>query len=178
MKLKNFSITAPIANEKLDQIIDEAVKRIICKVAEGVEDGIKNNLIKMGWTPPPEDPHPLPKKYKLHETGWGIDVIGRAFISNDPTYVENGLQRKTKKAAELAAKRMRRIMLLSALAAELGGEREFVEGEQNYCIDKHIESDKWTAVFNEHCYEPEKVYMTKDCAEKICNMLNSGEFKL
>jgi len=37
---------------------------------------------------------------------------------------------------------------------------------------------KWTLYFIVSYCEPEKVYMTKECAEEICRMLNEREFEL
>ena len=139
-------------------------------------------MLEQGWTPPPEDPHPLPKKYQLHETGWGIDILGSVVRCSDANsfeevnFIRAGLSRKTKEAAEIAAKRMHRMMPLSALAAELGGEREFVTSKKNWFIARN--GANWIEGYSTSYYNPEKVYMTKECAEKICRMLNTGEFEI
>ena len=128
-------------------------------------------LVEMGWTPPQEKP----KKYKLSEYGFRVYQDGyHEYPSNVCT--NWGVTRKTETYAKLAFARSWATMRLSALAAELGGEKKFIEGEDNFYIfqDKH----KWVIGLTLGLFHPEKVYMNAKCAREICRMLNAGEFKL
>ena len=144
-----------------------------------IEKGTFDKLVEMGWTPPEKQ-----NKYELSNQGYIIngncsikEHYEKDYFYND-SYLENGAARKTKETAQLAAKRMRRMMRLSALSAELGGEVEFVDGEASWYVFYNHEQKKW-----EYCYtmthESEGVvYMTAECARKICSMLNDMEFEL
>ena len=123
------------------------------------------------------DEIPKPIRYELSETGYRITYLAEVVQdTQNKKIIESGFTRKTKISAQLAANRMIRMMRLSALAAELGGEKEFIEGEDNFYIfqDKH----KWVIGLTLGLFHPEKVYMNAKCAREICRMLNAGEFKL
>lgn len=67
------------------------------------------------------------KKYRLYETNYYIANDGCITKTSKESYpykyTQIGTTRKRKTSAQLAAKRTKRIMLLSALAAELNGEK-------------------------------------------------------
>ncbi len=88
-----------------------------------------------------------------------------------------GLIRNTAESAWVSARRNIRANRLEALAHSIGGAYEFEFGEENYYI--YVEED---GTFAKHCItsflEPEKIYMTQDTAEQVCEILNSGTYKL
>ena len=88
-----------------------------------------------------------------------------------------GLVRNTAESAWVSARRNIRANRLEALAHMIGGAYEFEFGEENYYI--YVEED---GTFVPHMIpsplEPEKIYMTKDTAEQVCEILNSGRYKL
>jgi hypothetical protein len=66
---------------------------------------------------------------------------------------------------------------LEALAHSIGGAYEFEFGEENYYIV--IDSDGvFTIDWMDKILEPEKIYMTEKTAEQVCEILNSGTYKL
>ena len=88
-----------------------------------------------------------------------------------------GLIRNTAESAWVSARRNIRANRLEALAHMIGGAYEFEFGEENYYV--YVEED---GTFVPHMIpsplEPEKIYMTKETAEQVCEILNSGTYKL
>ena len=88
-----------------------------------------------------------------------------------------GLIRNTAESAWVSARRNIRANRLEALAHSIGGAYEFEFGEGNYymSVDNggifHISTSSYYL-------EPEKIYMTRDTAEQVCEILNSGTYKL
>lgn len=117
---------------------------------------------------------PKQKKVNLKGGKYRFQMDGQVFLG-EGRYYNYGDTRQTEEQAELASKRMLRVNRLSALAAQLGGEKEFVEGEKNWniCFD-----ERWYIFDSRHKYDIEKVYMTRECAEQICDLLNKGLFDL
>ena len=88
-----------------------------------------------------------------------------------------GLIRDTAYSAYVSARRNIRGNRLEALAHSIGGAYEFEFGEDNYYI--YVREDGIFNVGDVDCiFEPEKIYMTKDTAEQVCEILNSGTYKL
>lgn len=115
---------------------------------------------------------------------WTIISNGKVLHSiTMSSYANAGSERNTEKAAKLASERMTKANRLSALAHELEGEKEFTPygtpGSNYYVylhnVKGHNETWKIVTTFS---YSPERVFMTKECAIKICEMLNSGEVVL
>lgn len=90
--------------------------------------------------------------------------------------IKYGRLRRTEKAAEIDFKRQTRMMRLSALAWEVGECVEFDVREDNYFVT-YI-NNEWQADAAKDIYDSEKVYMTKDTAIKVCEILNSSEYFL
>ena len=88
-----------------------------------------------------------------------------------------GLIRNTAESAWVSARRNIRANRLEALAHMIGGAYEFEFGEENYYIifNKEGVAEVYAAINN---LEPEKIYMTKETAEQVCEILNSGTYKL
>lgn len=88
-----------------------------------------------------------------------------------------GLIRTDSESAWVSARRNIRANRLEALAHSIGGAYEFEFGEENYYV--YVEED---GTFVPHMIpsplEPEKIYMTKETAEQVCKILNSGTYKL
>ena len=126
-----------------------------------------------------------PKKFEW-EYGYTPSVVGNAgtYIigSNKPqkgdSFIEHGRYRLTKESAEQSLSRNKRANRLEALAEQLGGLKVFEYEVYNYYIFKNICSGEWQHAWASHSNYPEAVYMTLDCANEICRMLNEGEFSL
>lgn len=68
---------------------------------------------------------------------------------------------------------------LEALAHSIGGAYEFEIGEKNYYIILSTDGIFEYAIAEVGSWkEVEKIYMTKDTAEQVCEILNSGTYKL
>ena len=88
-----------------------------------------------------------------------------------------GLIRTDSESAWVSARRNIRANRLEALAHSIGGAYEFEFGEGNYYVV--VGEDGTFDACISACYlEPEKIYMTKETAEKVCEILNSGSYKL
>ena len=88
-----------------------------------------------------------------------------------------GLIRDTAESAYVSARRNIRANRLEALAHSIGGAYEFEFGKDNYYI--YVRDDETFGVaYSTPVFEPEKIYMTKETAEKVCEILNSGTYKL
>ena len=88
-----------------------------------------------------------------------------------------GLVRNTAESAWASARRNIRANRLEALAHMIGGTYEFEFGEENYCIVIDAEG-VFSVDWMDKILEPEKIYMTKETAEQVCEILNSGTYKL
>lgn len=98
--------------------------------------------------------------------GWNIDILNKL-----------GDIRTNPESAWVSARRNIRANRLEALAHSIGGAYEFGVGEANYYIYFNNEGIARTVCCTDNV-EPEKIYMTKDTAEKVCEILNSGRYKL
>ena len=87
-----------------------------------------------------------------------------------------GLIRNTAESAWVSARRNIRANRLEALAHSIGGAYEFEFGEDNYYIA--VDDGLFDVRVSSYYLEPEKIYMTRDTAEKVCEILNSGRYKL
>lgn len=88
-----------------------------------------------------------------------------------------GLIRNTAESAWVSARRNIRANRLEALAHSIGGAYEFEFGEDNYFI--YVMEDGTFAIGDvDVILEPEKIYMTEKTAEQVCEILNSGTYKL
>ena len=88
-----------------------------------------------------------------------------------------GLIRTDSESAWVSARRNIRANRLEALAHSIGGAYEFEFGEDNYIIYV-LEDGTFALGIVGVELEPEKIYMTKETAEKVCEILNSGTYKL
>ena len=103
---------------------------------------------------------------ELDEYNWNISLLKKL-----------GDIRTDSESAWVSARRNIRANRLEALVHSIGGAYEFEFGEDNYYIAIDAEG-----VFIKYrvsgLLEPEKIYMTRDTAEKVCEILNSGRYKL
>ena len=88
-----------------------------------------------------------------------------------------GLIRTDSESAWVSARRNIRANRLEALAHSIGGAYEFEFGEENYYIVIDAEG-VFIVDWMDEILEPEKIYMTKETAEQVCEILNSGTYKL
>ena len=91
-----------------------------------------------------------------------------------------GLIRNTADSAWVSARRNIRANRLEALAHMIGGAYEFKIGVGNYYvyIEEVADGLKFITSSVKFGLEPEKIYMTKETAEQVCEILNSGTYKL
>ena len=98
--------------------------------------------------------------------GWNIDILNKL-----------GDIRTNPESAWVSARRNIRANRLEALAHSIGGAYEFEFRKDNYYI--YVREDGTFAVGDVYIIlEPEKIYMTKNTAEQVCEILNSGIYKL
>lgn len=88
-----------------------------------------------------------------------------------------GLIRTDFESAWVSARRNIRANRLEALAHSIGGAYKFEFGENNYYVYVD-EANRFKHIFIQYTLEPEKIYMTKETAEQVCEILNSGTYKL
>ena len=88
-----------------------------------------------------------------------------------------GLIRNTAESAWVSARRNIRANRLEALAHSIGGAYEFEFGAENYYVAVD-EDGLFDVRISSYYLEPEKIYMTEKTAEKVCEILNSGTYKL
>ena len=88
-----------------------------------------------------------------------------------------GLIRTDFESAWVSARRNIRANRLEALAHSIGGAYEFEFGEENYYIVIDAEG-VFIIDWMDEILEPEKIYMTRETAEQVCEILNSGTYKL
>ena len=98
--------------------------------------------------------------------GWNTDILNKL-----------GDIRTNPESAWVSARRNIRANRLEALAHSIGGAYEFEFGEENYYVVIDTEGD-FSMDWMDEILEPEKIYMTKETAEKVCEILNSGRYKL
>ena len=98
--------------------------------------------------------------------GWNVDILNKL-----------GDIRTNPESAWVSARRNIRANRLETLAHSIGGAYEFEFGGKNYYV--YVMEDGTFDVGDEGAIlEPEKIYMTKDIAEQVCEILNSGRYKL
>lgn len=91
---------------------------------------------------------------------------------------ELGLLRTNPESAWVSARRNIRANRLEALAHSIGGAYEFELGENNHYVYVEEVTTRFKHTFIQYTLEPEKIYMTKETAEQVCEILNSGKYKL
>ena len=123
---------------------------------------------------------PLFEKYKLTESTWYVGFCNRLGESTGTTEhnISKGIYRKNKKDVERLSERRVKSEKLSALACELGVERDFKAEEQSYYIIFDKSCNLYTTTSGRDWNTPGVPYMTKEGANEICGMLNNGEFEL
>lgn len=122
-------------------------------------------------------PKPKPGKWEPEGGSW---YFNSSETSNAPTPTSNyhrlvGAERQSDEEADIALAGQKRRNILSAWAAENGGEQEFVKGKNNWYVE--FDSSCYLAVTN--CkYQFEVVYMTKKSAVEFCEWYNEGRIEL
>jgi len=104
--------------------------------------------------------------------------IGSIYSGTAETHLNHGRYRKTKEGAELSLKRNQRANRLEMLTEYLGGLREFVNDRDSWYIFFSIEDDCWDFGYSVYSYHPDSVYMTREVAKQVCELLNSGAYSL
>ena len=88
-----------------------------------------------------------------------------------------GLIRTDSESAWVSARRNIRANRLEALAHSIGGAYEFEFDTENYYMSVD-NGGIFHISISSYYLEPEKIYMTRDTAEQVCEILNSGRYKL
>ncbi len=104
------------------------------------------------------------------------EIVDSGYDGDHVVALKHGRLRKTKEAADDALALNMRVGRLHALAEQLGGLKEWLRWEENWYIEFY--KVEYSAGYSCTVYEPEKVYMTKECAKQISKMLKDGTFKL
>ena len=98
--------------------------------------------------------------------GWNIDILNKL-----------GDIRTNPESAWVSARRNIRANRLEALAHSIGGAYEFEFNIENYYV--YVDGvGVFKTTYSQSYLEPEKIYMTKETAEQVCEILNSGAYKL
>ena len=111
------------------------------------------------------------KTYGLWDTSYGTNATGNA-----KDYLEHGRYRLTKQAAELSLERNCKANRLEALVESLGGLIEFVYGVESYYV--YSLNGNWEYRCHANTFHVEKVYMTEEIAQQVCEILNKGRYVL
>ena len=88
-----------------------------------------------------------------------------------------GLIRTDSESAWVSARRNIRANRLEALAHSIGGAYEFEFNIENYYVYVNGVGE-FNITYSQSSLEPEKIYMTEKTAEQVCEILNSGAYKL
>lgn len=105
--------------------------------------------------------------------------IGFPFdIENKTTWINLGEVRATEEQAEEAIRRNIRGNRLEALAHSIGGVYEFNPKRNNFFIVFDSNTIKADIDYTTNIFSAERVYMSKETAEKVVEILNSGTYKL
>ncbi len=115
-----------------------------------------------------------PKRYELEYPTGGYLLKNRY----DNMYEEaiNGRYRRSFENKKISDERNLRANRLEALVDQLFGLNEWTEDEQDYYIFR--DRGVWDYMWANNVFMPEAVYMTHECAEKVCKILNAKEFSL
>lgn len=89
-----------------------------------------------------------------------------------------GLIRTDSESAWVSARRNIRANRLEALAHSIGGAYEFEFDKKNNYYIYVVEDGTFDVASTDIWFEPEKIYMTAETAEQVCEILNSGIYKL
>ena len=121
------------------------------------------------------------KPYKIEFVKDKTYIIGLYYVSSecngkDKDYNNHGRYRKTEEGAELSLERNKKANRLEMLVESLNGLTEFNKNQNNYYV---YYDDKWDYSYTNDLFCPERVYiLTKEIAREVCELLNSGKYKL
>ena len=106
----------------------------------------------------------------------GTFAIDNGYSDGDYGWKENARYRHTKEQANISLARNKRANRLEALAMAIGGAYEWEEDENNYFI--YYINGKYATHYANYVYRATDVYMTKETAIKVCEILNAGRYSL
>jgi len=115
------------------------------------------------------------KKFEFEYKG-DVYIVEKNFtakaVGNSEDYLKHGRYRKTKESAEDALELNKRINRLHSAV-------EIIQGNNGGKCYIYSYKGEWTYSINDdECGYPNRVYMERDTAIKICKLLNSGELTL
>jgi len=137
----------------------------------------------------------IPKrpKIKLKKGKYLIDLNDDTIYENDKfiDYLyeeyskENGLVRNNKALAENVLKQIKKFTRILALRDQeciYSRGYEFIKGGDNWIIKYDFaeeENNRWVTAYTDYYYFPDRIYFrTEEDAQKICDILNEGRFKI
>ena len=140
-----------------------------------VESNRLQRLYYKGYEPTITVPEPPKKEYKFKSFEWQYTITTLEVLSQVDGHSKrlflNGLYRHTREQAEASLERNRKANRLEMLVYDIQDE----VGGDYYIYRK---DDKWEYCSSSISFYPEVVYMDKDTAEKICEILNNEEYEL
>jgi len=125
---------------------------------------------------------PQKPKVELKEGTFSINFQSDNIINySNNNLAKNGLTRNDKKTAEKALKQIKRFARLSALRDQECPDSigyEYTKNKNNYYIYQIEDSKEFGVDYNDFQIEYKIYFKTKEDAELICDILNSGKFDL
>lgn len=125
-----------------------------------------------------------PKKFEMKYLKNKTYLLDRGewLRNQDGSYIhclDNGWYRLTEESSKRSLARNKRANRLEALVDQLGGMKKWIEGDKDNCyIYFSAQSNKYNAANSSDYYHTDKVYMTSNCANEVCRILNAGEYSL
>jgi hypothetical protein len=157
----------------------DKIKALAMELYKNEEVAIELANVIFGIRDGDYEPEQFEFKFKEGQTY----VLGMQSFSDDGNGeaslgLDHGRYRKTREGVKLSLKRNQRANRLEMLVEYLGGLKEWVNYEKNNFIYYDISRGEYLNFHNSVSFESEKVYMTQECAEKVCELLNSGSYSL
>ena len=157
----------------------EKIKALAMELYKNEEVAIELANIIFGIRDGDCEPEKFEIEFKKNDTYFlAANSVSKSWSGVDKVYLEHGRYRTTQEGAELSLKRNQRANRLEMLVEYLGGLKEFVVGEENWYVGYACLEREWVSHYSEDVYIPERVYMTKEVAIKVCELLNSGAYSL
>lgn len=132
-----------------------------------------------------------PEQFELKYPKWNtllveIDRVSSNNAGEDSDYLEHGRYRATEEYANKSLERNKRANRLEALVEQVSIELGMINWEvdwhnkhqQKYYIYCMADNDRWGSGVVAIMNYPETVYMPKEVATRVCEILNNKEYKL
>jgi len=160
-------------------VLEYGIWCITAWTVEGKKEARRKSVgdLVEAWQPQDKEPEKFEFDFKKHGTYLlNMTSLYTQGSGNDKVYIDYGRCRTTEEGAELSLKRNQRANRLEMLVEYLGGLKKFVVGNLNWYIT--FRDGEYHPACSTNWYEPEKVYMTQEVMNKVCEMLNGGAYSL